>query len=59
MSPQLFIYATMIGLYFTPTFIAKSRGVKNLAQIFQVNLLLGWSIIGWFLALYWALKPIS
>ena len=58
MSSQLFIYAVVIGLYFVPTFIAKSRGVKNLSQIFQVNLLLGWSLIGWLLALYWALKPI-
>ncbi len=58
MSSQLFIYAVVIGLYFVPTFIAKSPGVKNLTQIFQVNLLLGWSFIGWLLALYWALKPI-
>ena len=42
-------------LYFLPTFIAMSRGKANgTGGVFFVNLLLGWSVIGWFVAFIWA-----
>ena len=43
-------------IYLTPTGIAMLRGRKNNVAIFALNLFLGWSIIGWVVALVWALK---
>ena len=44
MSPSL--------LYFLPTIIG--HGKRDAAGIFLVNLLFGWTGIGWFIALLWA-----
>jgi len=42
--------------YFLPTIIAAARHKTNLVGIFLVNFLLGWSVIGWIVALVWALS---
>jgi hypothetical protein len=42
--------------YFVPTIIAYSRQKTNRAAILAVNILLGWTFIGWVVALVWALK---
>jgi Superinfection immunity protein len=39
--------------YFLPTFIARKK--QNFAAIFALNFLLGWTFIGWVLALVWSL----
>ena len=41
--------------YFVPTIIAMLRGHSNMAPIIAVNFFLGWSLIGWVVALSWAL----
>ncbi len=41
--------------YFIPSIIALSRGHKDGPAIIAVNLLLGWSILGWFVSLIWSL----
>ena len=43
-------------LYFVPTFIAHIRDVRAYAKIFFVNMLLGWTVIGWFAVLIWSLR---
>ena len=43
------------ALYFLPTLLARLRGVQGLAAVAVVNLLLGWTVIGWFAALVMAL----
>jgi hypothetical protein len=43
-----------VALYFFPTFIAAGRRHSNATPIVLVNLLLGWSMIGWLVALIWA-----
>jgi len=43
-------------LYFLPSIIAVARGKRDLLAIFLLNLFLGWSIIGWIVALVWAVK---
>ena len=40
--------------YMLPFSIALARGTKNLAAIFLLNFFLGWSIIGWIVAVIWA-----
>jgi ABC-type sugar transport system permease subunit len=54
------IFAVVITLlslfYFLPFAIAFNRGRVNTGAIFALNLFLGWSLIGWVIALVWALK---
>jgi hypothetical protein len=42
-------------MYFLPFAIALFRNHRNLLAIGALNLFLGWSIIGWVVALVWAL----
>jgi Superinfection immunity protein len=39
-------------LYFLPSIIAHNK--RDFAAIFLVNLLFGWTVIGWIIALVWA-----
>lgn len=41
-------------LHFLPTLIALARGHHNGFAIFLTNLLLGWTVIGWVIALIWS-----
>jgi hypothetical protein len=43
-------------IHFLPTFVAGSRHVQNFWWILLVNLLFGWTLIGWIIALVWALN---
>lgn len=40
-----------IILYFIPTIVGSSREVKNQNSVFVVNLFLGWTLLGWVVAL--------
>jgi hypothetical protein len=42
--------------YFLPSIIAAARSRRDLVSILVLNLLLGWTAIGWVVALVWALK---
>jgi hypothetical protein len=44
----------LAALYFIPAFVAGCRGHRNTGAIVALNLLLGWTIIGWIGALVWA-----
>jgi len=44
------------ALYFLPTIIAAIRSKRDTLAIFLLNLFLGWSVIGWIVALVWAAK---
>lgn len=43
-----------LAVYFAPTIIGLLRHHPNMAPILVVNIFLGWSIIGWVVALAWA-----
>lgn len=43
-------------LYFIPSIVALARNKRDTLLIFLLNLFLGWSIIGWVIALVWALR---
>lgn len=49
----------LIGLYFLPSFIASSRRLPERGAITVFNLLLGWTFIGWIIALIWAITAPS
>lgn len=44
-----------VGFYFLPSLIAAARQTHNATGIFLLNLLLGWTGIGWVIALIVAL----
>ncbi len=46
----------LLALYILPTVIAALRNVKAVAGIVVLNLLLGWTLIGWVGALVWAVS---
>lgn len=50
-----FIFLPMFAVHFLPTIIAAVRHAHNFFWIFLVNLLLSWTVVGWVLALVWAL----
>lgn len=43
-----------IVVYMLPTVVASTRWHKNAGPIMLVNLFLGWTVLGWFVALIWA-----
>ena len=45
----------LIAVYFLPIIVCRRRKSRNENMIFVVNLLFGWTIIGWLSALAWAL----
>lgn len=53
------LWIAMIIIYFTPTLIAVGREHHNSLAIFAVNLLFGWSVLGWFWALIWSLTAVN
>jgi hypothetical protein len=44
-----------LGLYFLPTVIAAVKKSRQTTAIFALNLLLGWTLLGWVAALVWSL----
>jgi len=51
----LLFLAFAVGAYFLPTVIALCRKkAEGQTGIFIVNLLLGWTVVGWFVAFIWA-----
>jgi uncharacterized membrane protein YqaE (UPF0057 family) len=51
------LFLILFGLfcYFIPFVVALSRGKANgTGGVFVVNLCLGWTLIGWFVAFIWA-----
>ncbi len=55
---SLFVTETFIvvilGIYFAPTVWAFGAKRKNKIPILLLNLFLGWTLIGWVVALVWA-----
>ena len=45
---------SIFAVYFLPSFIAFSRDHKNKVAIFLLNLLLGWTVLGWVGSLVWS-----
>lgn len=50
----LFLLLILLGLYLLPSFVASSRRHRNANAIIVLNLLLGWTFLGWVAALVWA-----
>jgi hypothetical protein len=51
---ELLLVVLIFAIYFLPTLIAFLRQHKNSLAIFLLNLLLGWTVLGWVVSLVWS-----
>jgi hypothetical protein len=51
---EVFLAILIVALYFLPAIIASRRNHHDKNAVFLLNLLLGWTFIGWVLALVWS-----
>ena len=51
---ELLMIALIFAAYFLPSIIAITREHKNKLAIFLLNLLLGWTVLGWVSSLVWS-----
>lgn len=50
----LFGIVVMVGFYLLPALIGFKRGIANRILLLIINLILGWTILGWIVCLIWA-----
>ena len=48
-------FALLFIMYWLPTIVAIARQAHSALGIFLLNLFLGWTVVGWFVALIWSL----
>jgi hypothetical protein len=53
------IVIVLVALYWAPTIVAAARHVRNVGQVAILNLFLGWTLVGWVIALVMAAKPLE
>jgi Superinfection immunity protein len=51
---MLFLFLVSAAFYFIPTIVAFNRRKSNRNAILLLNIFLGWTFIGWIVALAWA-----
>jgi hypothetical protein len=60
MVPSAIFFFPIFGfgfvMYFLPTIIAFARSKRDTTSILLLNFFLGWTMIGWIVALVWAAK---
>ncbi len=54
---EIVALAAVVALYFLPALIADRRRRHDLLVIAVFNAVLGWTVLGWALALVWSLQP--
>ncbi|HTR05117.1 MAG TPA: superinfection immunity protein [Paraburkholderia sp.] len=54
---EIVVLAAVVALYFLPALIADRRRRHDLLIIALFNAMLGWTVLGWLLALFWSLQP--
>ena len=45
-------------IYLLPTFVGVRRGAPNMGSVGVINLFLGWTVVGWVVALAMALRDV-
>ena len=61
-TPAIYVFPTIVALgviYFFPTIVACQRKHHQRMPIILINLFLGWTLLGWVLALVWAVSAIN
>jgi hypothetical protein len=52
----LWVLVISLALYLLPAWISYARGMADRWSVFFLNLFLGWTLIGWVVALCWAVS---
>jgi hypothetical protein len=52
----ILIAIAAFAIHFLPAIVAGNRHAKNFVWILLINIFLGWTLIGWIVALVWALS---
>lgn len=55
MMNEIAFLMVLVALYFFPIILAFGRGHRSAPAIAVVNVLFGWTLIGWIWALIWSL----
>jgi hypothetical protein len=55
----LFVLLMLVGVYFLPTLVGADRKVPNLASVAVINFFLGWTLVGWVVALAMAVRTVG
>jgi hypothetical protein len=53
MAEAIFVFLVLL-VYFAPTAVASAREHHQTGAIFVLNLFLGWTLLGWLIALIWS-----
>ena len=53
---SLFVLVMAVAIYFIPTMVALDRHVVNKWSVAVINVFLGWTLIGWVVALAMAVR---
>ena len=51
---SLLFFLLAFAAYFIPYFVARANRKRNAEAIGMLNLFLGWTVLGWIIALVWA-----
>ena len=54
-----FVFMIGLAIYLIPAIVADSRKHPNRIPIFVINLFLGWTVLGWVIALAWSFSNIE
>jgi len=52
------VIALVVTIYFLPSIVAVGRHVPNTGSVFVINAFLGWTLIGWVVALAMAARSV-
>lgn len=55
----ILVIVVMLALYFLPSYVAYRTKHKDQVAILALNLLAGWTLVGWIISFVWALKKPS
>ncbi|MFH1002863.1 MAG: superinfection immunity protein [Chloroflexota bacterium] len=53
---EILMVLPTIAIYFTPTIVAIFRRARHLPGILVLNILAGWTFLGWLAALIWSIR---
>lgn len=56
---MIFAAAVSLAVYLLPVLVGWQRHVRNLGSVAAINVLLGWTLVGWVVALAMALRTVG
>ncbi|MFI4957385.1 MAG: superinfection immunity protein [Gammaproteobacteria bacterium] len=59
MAGSIALLLLFIIIYFLPSFIARDRNHPSRNSILVINIFLGWTLLGWVIALAWSVSHTS